>query len=93
MQPSQNVRCGCELLKGSYKRVKPAAKSGEPFNVVHMSSTIAASLTKQLCSDIGSRGRYRKTDLPLPVDEKNGQGSYHRQIQGGKIKALRPPSD
>ena len=43
MQPSQKI-C-CELRKGSYKGVEPAAKSGEPVNVVHMSSTIAPSLT------------------------------------------------
>ena len=74
-----------------YKGVKPAAKSGEPFNVVHMSSTIAASVTTAIM--FGSRGSYRKKDLPLPVGGKMVKVFITKQIQGGNIKALRPHSN
>ena len=53
------------------------AKSGQPINVVHVSSSFAPLLTTAIIyRRLGSHDRYRKRGLHLPIDEKKtGQGS------------------
>ena len=44
---------------------------------------------RQLFLGIGSRGRYRKRGIHLPLDEKTGQGSSHKRNPMRKFKTLR----